>query len=144
MSEEQTRKNVLGKILNAIRKFGFSSRDLSVPHHTDAIFILLSVDDFPVNISFVKLVILCYVAEIGKATRKDIAAILTKDYSTIAHNLIDLVKEGYLSVEGENKKNVTKYYSITPAGEAIFSNFVSFYQKKIVETSEKINKKREQ
>lgn len=140
MQEEPTRQTVLGKVLKAIRKWSFSPRELSTPSQTDLIFILLSVDEFPVNISYVKLAIICYVATKGKVSRKDIAEVLTKDYSTIAHNFIELVEQGYLREDPDNKKNKTKYYYITPAGEAVFNNFVAFYQRKIVKTSDNLFK----
>lgn len=137
MPSPPDRKKILQKIRQAIREHQFTPRDLSIPAEADVIMVLLSVDDFPYKMAYTKLAIICFIGSRGSATRAELLRILRKDYTTIAHNLIDLEKYGYIThtITPTGKRNArTHTYRLTKPGTTIFSDFCHYYQQKIIET----------
>lgn len=138
MTSPQNRKKLLKRIREVIREQQFTPRDLSIPAEADIIMVLLALDEFPYKMPHTKLAIVCYIGSRGTAIREELLRILRKDYSTIAHNLIDLEKQyNYIShsiAEKGSKRTRIHTYSLTPAGKTVFADFCYFYQQKILET----------
>lgn len=131
------RQTILGKVRAAIQKHGFTARELSIPAETDLIVLLLAMDEFPYKISYTKLAIITYIGSRGSSTRKELMELLNKDYSTIAHNLIDLENYGHLhsDVYLEGTKRIRRRrYTLTDSGQRIFKNFFTYYLQKIIQT----------
>ena len=138
MTTAAKRKDMLRRVRQAIREHNFTARELSVPTEADVILVLLSIDEFPYKMPYTKLAIICFIGSRGTVCRDDLMNLLSKDYSTIAHNLIDLVQCGYIHeniTHSGKKKTRLRKYSLNESGKRIFEDFVVFYQQKIIQTS---------
>ena len=132
--KEQERSKVLRLTREAIKKYRFTATELSTPTEIDVIMVLLAISDFDIKMPYTNLAIICFIGSRGYATRKDLLALITKDYSTIARSLINLEHGGFLAVE-LHPKTQEKKYSLTSEGVDIFNRFVYYYQEKIIETN---------
>lgn len=142
MNQAAKRKDMLKRVRQAIREHKFTARELSVPTEADVILVLLSIDEFPYKMPYTKLAIICFIGSRGAACREDLMNLLSKDYTTIAHNLIDLVQYGYIHediIPTGKKKIRRRTYTLTDEGKRVFEEFVVFYQQKIIETSNLFN-----
>lgn len=138
------RQTILKKVCAAIQKHNFTARELSIPQETDLIALLLAMDEFPFKMGYTKLAIITYTGSRFSVSRKELMALLNKDYSTIAHNLIDLENYGYIHsevyFEGPKRIRRRRYY-LTLSGQRIFMNFHTFYVQKLIQTQGVLNKK---
>lgn len=133
------RKQTLLKVREAIHRYSFSPLELSTPSEIDVIMMLLAVDEFPVKMPFTKLAIICFVGSRGEVTRQQINRIMRKHCTTITHAANDLVEQGYITQWSEHigkKGTRAKVCMLTPEGEKLFTQFVDFYQSKIIELQE--------
>lgn len=141
------RQTILHKVRAAIAKHNFTAHELSIPPETDLIVLLLAMDEFPYKMSYTKLAIITYIGSRGSVTRKELMELLNKDYSTIAHNLIDMENYGHLHSEVylEGPKRIRRRrYTLSPSGQRIFQNFFTFYTQKIIQTQNILKKEKEE
>lgn len=133
---EAYRMQILGKVQRAIRKHGFTAKELATPSESDLALVLLAADDFPIKLPHTKLAILCLTGSRGTVYRKDIIQLVGKDYSTIAHNLIELRQYGLLCEEVEETgkaRTRLRKYTLTQTGREVFLRFLENYQRKVVD-----------
>jgi DNA-binding MarR family transcriptional regulator len=132
--QEQKRAIVLRQTRKAIEQHKFTATELSTPSEIDVIMVLLAISDFEIKMPYTNLAIICFIGSRGYATRKDLLALITKDYSTIARSLINLEHGGFLNIE-VHPKTQEKKYTLSQEGINIFNRFTYFYQEKIIETN---------
>ena len=60
---------------------------------------------------------------LGKTTKSKVYDLIHRDYTTVSHNVTDLIEDGYVHEQVISRK--VKYISLTEKGEELYSQYIN-------------------